>query len=214
MTPHFPSSDQPPRPNKAGICEGGTGQSASLPKSAEMEMTKYPYRHITPHPPDLCSRLLLTACKNQHRHGVEIQPVWRHCPRMVVGRVKGTKVIFHSSRLGIDSRTAILYADILGHGNGSVIVGEFRIGSRIFFWIFRAFVSVLFGGAVGILLLGKLHDPQALSGYGLSIAVLMIFGVYFGVMWGINKTLTISLEDVLFVHRFIEEATTENHSKS
>jgi hypothetical protein len=170
-------------------------------------MTLYPYRHVTPHPPDTCIDLLRTALENQHLQGVEVRPGWRHCSRMVFGSLGDRRVKLYGGKL--DMQMAILYADVLNHEDGSEIIGVFRVGqsSRIFLWIFRVFFSVLLLGPVAILLLAKLNDPQAIPGLPLSITVIVILGIYAALMWGSKKMLTISREDVLFLQRFIEKST-------
>ena len=178
-------------------------------------MTKYPYRHVSKHSPDSCGMLLLAAYENQHQQGIEIKRGWKHCARMVLGSIKGTKLILFSGRIDVGIRAAILYADILDHEDGSVIVGVFRgsTSSRFSVWFSRVFFSVLLLGSVALLLLGKLRDPQALPGFGLSATVLILIGIYITLMWGLNKLLTIKMEDVRFVHDFIERATTSSKSE-
>ena len=179
-------------------------------------MTMYPYRHVTKHSPDSCGMLLRTAYENQHQQGIEIKPGWKHCARVVLGSIKGTKLILFSGRIDVGIREAILYADILDHKDGSVIVGVFRTSTstRVSVWFSRVFFSLLLLGPVAMLLLGKLRDPQALPGFGLSAAVLIIIGIYIALMWGLNKLLTIKMEDVRFVHDFIERATTSSKSEA
>lgn len=178
-------------------------------------MIKHPYRHVTSHSPETCSRLLRNAYENQHRHGVEIQPGWRHCARMVGGSLRDTKVILYRNH-GNDSRTTVLYADILDHESGSAIVGEFRNATitRVFFWIFRVFVSVLLLGAAATLLLSKLRYPQDLPGYGMWVAVVTILVIHAALMWWLSKMLTISPEDVEFVQDFIERSTSPCQSNA
>ena len=160
--------------------------------------------------------LLRAAFENQHQQGIEIKPGWKHCARVVLGSIKGTKLILFSGRIDVGICEAILYADILDHRDGSVIVGVFRtsVSNRVSVWFSRVFISLLLLGPVAMLWLGKLRDPQALPGFGLSAAVLIIVGIYIALMWGLNKLLTIKMEDVRFVHDFIERATTSSKSEA
>lgn len=177
-------------------------------------MTNYPYRYVVTQPPDSCSLLLRDAFENQHQHGVEIKPGWKHTSRMVMGSMKGTKLVLHSGRLCMNAHAAILYADILSHVNGSEIVGEFRInpGIRFIVWFLRIFISLLFLVPVTILVLAKFRDPQALPGFGLSMAILIMIAMHFSLMFGLNRLLNIPLEDVRFIHQFIERATSSSNS--
>lgn len=104
-------------------------------------MTKYPYRHVTKHSPDSCGMLLRAAYENQHHQGIEIKLGWKHCARVVIGSIKGTKLILVSGRIAVGKCVAILYADILDHEDGSVIVGVFRAStsSRVCVWFSRVF---------------------------------------------------------------------------
>ena len=178
-------------------------------------MTNYPYRHVTKHSPDSCGMLLRAAYESQHQQGIGIKPGWKHCARIILGSIKGTKLILHSSRLHINAHGAILYADILDHVDGSAIVGEFRISSRIrlVVWFSRIFFSVLLLAPITILLLVKFRDPQSLPVFGLSVAIMIIISIYLTLMFGLNRLLIIPIEDVRFVHDFIEKATSSSNSK-
>jgi hypothetical protein len=179
-------------------------------------MTKYSFRHVTKHSPDSCGMLLRAAYENQHHRGIEIKPGWKHCARVVIGSIKGTKLILVSGRIAVDSRVAFLCADILDHEDGSVIVGVFRAStsSRVIVWFSRVFISVLLLVPLALLSLGKLRDPQALPGFGLSAAALIIIGIYITLMLGLPKLLNIKMEDVQLVHDFIERATTSSKSEA
>lgn len=186
-------------------------------RSAEIEMIKHHYRHVTSHSSEICSRLLRDALENQHRRGIEIQPGWRHCARMVQGRLRDTKVTLYSREPGNDFKTAVLYAEILDHERGSVIVGEFQnaMSSRVFRWVFRIFVSILLLGAAIILVLTKLRHPQDIPGYGAWVAVVVILGIQAALMWWSSRNAqSICPECVSFVQRFIEESTTACQSNA
>ena len=178
-------------------------------------MAQHPYRYLVKQPPNSCSVLLRHAYENQHEQGVEIKPGWKHNSRLIKGSINSTSLILHSSRIGINAHAAILYADILDHVQGSEIVGMFRInpGIRFIVWISRIFFTVLFFAPVTILLLSKYRDPQALPGFGLSVAILILIAFYLLLMFGLNRLLIIPLEDVRFVHDFIERATSSSNSK-
>jgi hypothetical protein len=178
-------------------------------------MKQYSYRFIVKQPPHLCSALLLHAYENQHELGVEISPGWKHNSCLIIGKIKGTNMILHSSRLSTNAHGAILYADILDHEQGSEIVGVFRMNPSISFivWFCRIFFTVFFFAPITILLLTKYRDWQSFPTFGLSLAILIMVSIYLLLMFGLNRLRVIPLEDVHFVHDFIVKATSSSTSK-
>lgn len=155
--------------------------------------------------------LLQDAYENQWRGGVEIRPGWKHCSRMVCGRLNGTRLVLHRCNPVMNSPT--LYADIFIHERGSVVVGEFKLGARVFFWGFRAFLSLLFFGVIVVLLWGKLRSPESLSTLGLSLSIAGLVGICLVLMYGLKRIFSLSMDDVDFVRHFIEEATSESRAQ-
>jgi hypothetical protein len=172
-------------------------------------MMKQPYRYLVALPPDATIILIRAAYENQHQDGVEIEPGWIHHSQMMMVSIKGNKMELCSSRVQSHAGTAILYAEILDHENGSEIIGEFRMNPSIRFFVefARFFISFLLLGPVVILLLAKYQDPQALPIGGLTATIVALLCIHFSLMFGLKKLLVMRQVDVRLVHAFIEKAT-------
>ena len=173
-----------------------------------MDNAKYPYRLVTRHPPDVCAAILQSALDTQHMRGIEIRPGWKHCPRMVLGRVRGTKLKLYNGKIDIDSAAPMLVAEIFPHEKGSLIEGEFRGsgGQHVMKWLIRGFASFLYFGPLILLILGKIHDPEALS--WLYIGIFGLLGLLVqNTLWRYaGKSVGLSKKDVDFLQRFIKDA--------
>lgn len=155
--------------------------------------------------------MIQTALDTQHLRGKEIRPGWKHCPRMVLGKVRGTRLKLYDGRIGSDDSAPWLDAEILPHGGGSVIAGAFRKSgsTRVMSVIARAFSSLLAGGMLSILVMGKMAQPEAISWWAIGFFALLLAG-FVAVFWSIaGKMKIFREEDLAFLKRFVEEALEE-----
>lgn len=152
--------------------------------------------------------MIQTALDTQHLRGKEIRPGWKHCPRMVLGKVRGTRLKLYDGRIGSDDSAPWLDAEILPHGGGSVIAGAYRKSgsTRVMSLIARVFSSLLAVGMLSILVMGKMTQPETISWWAIALVAVLLAG-FVAVFWLIGRKMKEFREDDLaFLERFVEEA--------